>query len=94
MLDKLRNDLPLTSADIRAIELEIAAWLKEHQPQCDQVAANNGVLRFILTESQATLEEAYDSLPSTYGDTSFKCMPDRSSQRGRRVARHYSNTQD
>lgn len=88
-LEKLRADKPLSHLDIKAIEQEIKLWLKTNHPDCDMIAANNGVLRFILTESQATLEEAYDSLPNTFGDAQFRVWPDRVNPRGRKTPRHY-----
>lgn len=93
MLLKLRANEDLSIADIRCIEAEIHTWLNEHHPECDHVTANNAILRFILVESQASLDLAYESLTNTAGDPHWRCKPLITASSGK-VQRHYSNAKD
>jgi hypothetical protein len=95
MLTKLRADQTLTSSDIKNIEVEIATWLQANKPSCDMIAANNGILRYVLSESQSTLDEAFASLSSTFGDTQYRMFtPTRVRPRGGKTPRHFSKTSD
>jgi hypothetical protein len=93
-LEKLRADKPLCHADIKAIEADIKLWLALNHVDCDLIAACNGVLRYLMLEPKSTLEEAYESLPNTFGDAQFRVTPERVNPRGRKTPRHYSTAKD